>query len=182
MWEKKNNVPVRKSTWGFFWRKKHIEIIYRNVGHQSSGKGRVLDLLGKYRTSWAKVSLPTPDLTCPVLPPPAAPLTHTPHLHPALCSSHSGTFNMPACSVLFLCSPSHLQELLVNPLKSSSIVSCLSPSRQTVKEESLTLPAVNPIVTPQKSGSSLDASLHKDLFGAISGIGNARTLTCFSAV
>ncbi|EPY73001.1 dedicator of cytokinesis protein 9, partial [Camelus ferus] len=41
----------------------------------------------------------------------------------------------------------------------------------TVKEESLTLPAVNPLVTPQKSGNTLDSSLHKDLFGAISGIG-----------
>ncbi|KAB0403781.1 hypothetical protein E2I00_014718, partial [Balaenoptera physalus] len=45
----------------------------------------------------------------------------------------------------------------------------------TVKEESLTLPAVNPIVTPQKSGSTLDASLHKDLFGAISGIASPYT-------
>nr|XP_027829538.2 dedicator of cytokinesis protein 9 isoform X9 [Ovis aries] len=40
----------------------------------------------------------------------------------------------------------------------------------TVKEDSLALPAVNPLVTPQKSGGALDASLHKDLFGAISGI------------
>ena len=48
-----------------------------------------------------------------------------------------------------------------------------------MKEESLTLPAVNPLVTPQKSGGTLDTSLHKDLFGAISGIGNAWTLTCF---
>nr|XP_058897932.1 dedicator of cytokinesis protein 9 isoform X9 [Kogia breviceps] len=45
----------------------------------------------------------------------------------------------------------------------------------TVKEESLTLPAMNPIVTPQKSGSTLDASLHKDLFGAISGIASPYT-------
>uniref|UniRef100_A0A2K5RDL9 Dedicator of cytokinesis 9 n=1 Tax=Cebus imitator TaxID=2715852 RepID=A0A2K5RDL9_CEBIM len=42
----------------------------------------------------------------------------------------------------------------------------------TVKDESLALPAVNPLVTPQK-GNTLDNSLHKDLLGAISGIGNA---------
>uniref|UniRef100_A0A8D1RAC6 Dedicator of cytokinesis protein 9 n=1 Tax=Sus scrofa TaxID=9823 RepID=A0A8D1RAC6_PIG len=45
----------------------------------------------------------------------------------------------------------------------------------TVKEESLALPAVNPLVTPQKSGATLDASLHKDLFGAISGIASPYT-------
>lgn len=48
----------------------------------------------------------------------------------------------------------------------------LSSPWQTVKDESLALPAVNPLVTPQK-GSTLDNSLHKDLLGAISGIGNA---------
>ncbi|KAB1267784.1 Dedicator of cytokinesis protein 9, partial [Camelus dromedarius] len=46
---------------------------------------------------------------------------------------------------------------------------------RTVKEESLTLPAVNPLVTPQKSGNTLDSSLHKDLFGAISGIASPYT-------
>nr|XP_019612446.1 PREDICTED: dedicator of cytokinesis protein 9 isoform X11 [Rhinolophus sinicus] len=45
----------------------------------------------------------------------------------------------------------------------------------TVKEESLTLPAVNPLVTPQKSGNTLDHNLHKDLFGAISGIASPYT-------
>nr|XP_023477533.1 dedicator of cytokinesis protein 9 isoform X10 [Equus caballus] len=45
----------------------------------------------------------------------------------------------------------------------------------TVKEESLTLPAVNPLVTPQKSGNTLDNNLHKDLFGAISGIASPYT-------
>ena len=41
-----------------------------------------------------------------------------------------------------------------------------------MKEDSL--PAANPLVTPQKPGLVLDNSLHKDLFGAISGIGRAR--------
>ncbi|XP_023619961.1 dedicator of cytokinesis protein 9 isoform X7 [Myotis lucifugus] len=45
----------------------------------------------------------------------------------------------------------------------------------TAKEETLTLPAVNPLVTPQKSGNTLDNSLHKDLFGAISGIASPYT-------
>ncbi|XP_057350411.1 dedicator of cytokinesis protein 9 isoform X7 [Manis pentadactyla] len=45
----------------------------------------------------------------------------------------------------------------------------------TVKEESVALPAVNPLVTPQKSGNTLDNSLHKDLFGAISGIASPYT-------
>ncbi|XP_055002245.1 dedicator of cytokinesis protein 9 isoform X17 [Sorex araneus] len=43
------------------------------------------------------------------------------------------------------------------------------------KEEALGLPVVNPLVTPQKSGGTLDASLHKDLFGAISGIASPYT-------
>uniref|UniRef100_A0A2K6FNX5 Dedicator of cytokinesis 9 n=1 Tax=Propithecus coquereli TaxID=379532 RepID=A0A2K6FNX5_PROCO len=44
----------------------------------------------------------------------------------------------------------------------------------TGKDESLALPAVNPLVTPQK-GSTLDNSLHKDLLGAISGIASPYT-------
>ncbi|XP_074243597.1 dedicator of cytokinesis protein 9 isoform X7 [Saimiri boliviensis] len=44
----------------------------------------------------------------------------------------------------------------------------------TVKDESLALPAVNPLVTPQK-GNTLDSSLHKDLLGAISGIASPYT-------
>nr|XP_054101131.1 dedicator of cytokinesis protein 9 isoform X27 [Callithrix jacchus] len=44
----------------------------------------------------------------------------------------------------------------------------------TVKDESLALPAVNPLVTPQK-GNTLDNSLHKDLLGAISGIASPYT-------
>ncbi|XP_047576243.1 dedicator of cytokinesis protein 9 isoform X10 [Lutra lutra] len=43
----------------------------------------------------------------------------------------------------------------------------------TMKEDSL--PATNPLVTPQKPGLVLDNSLHKDLFGAISGIASPYT-------
>ncbi|XP_042637897.1 dedicator of cytokinesis protein 9 [Orycteropus afer afer] len=50
----------------------------------------------------------------------------------------------------------------------------VNPS-STVKDESLNLPAVNPLVTPQKSGNTLDNNLHKDLFGAISGIASPYT-------
>lgn len=32
-----------------------------SVGRQSSGKGKMLDLLGKGMTSWAKIPLPTPQ-------------------------------------------------------------------------------------------------------------------------
>lgn len=41
-----------------------------------------------------------------------------------------------------------------------------------MKDESLSLAAANPPVTPQKSVTTLENNLHKDLFGAISGIGN----------
>ncbi|ELW71502.1 Dedicator of cytokinesis protein 9 [Tupaia chinensis] len=44
----------------------------------------------------------------------------------------------------------------------------------TMKDESLALPTVNPLVTPQK-GSTLDNTLHKDLLGAISGIASPYT-------
>uniref|UniRef100_A0A7M4FMG4 Dedicator of cytokinesis 9 n=1 Tax=Crocodylus porosus TaxID=8502 RepID=A0A7M4FMG4_CROPO len=44
--------------------------------------------------------------------------------------------------------------------------------------ESLSLPTANPVVTPQKSGNTLDNSLHKDLFGVISGIGNIFLSPC----
>ncbi|XP_016083902.1 dedicator of cytokinesis protein 9 isoform X2 [Ornithorhynchus anatinus] len=47
----------------------------------------------------------------------------------------------------------------------------------SAKEEPLTLPIANPLVTPQKSGNTLDNSLHKDLFGAISGIAPYTTST-----
>ncbi|KAH0624512.1 hypothetical protein JD844_032061 [Phrynosoma platyrhinos] len=45
----------------------------------------------------------------------------------------------------------------------------------SAKEESLTLPAANPLATPQKSVNILDNNLHKDLFGAISGIASPYT-------
>ncbi|XP_042312819.1 dedicator of cytokinesis protein 9 isoform X5 [Sceloporus undulatus] len=45
----------------------------------------------------------------------------------------------------------------------------------SAKEESLTLPTANPLVTPQKSVNTLDNNLHKDLFGAISGIASPYT-------
>jgi len=44
---------------------------------------------------------------------------------------------------------------------------------QTVKEDSL--PAATPLVTPQKPGIAPDSSLHKDLFGAISGLASPYT-------
>ncbi|ETE65390.1 Dedicator of cytokinesis protein 9, partial [Ophiophagus hannah] len=44
------------------------------------------------------------------------------------------------------------------------------------KDETLNLPAANPLMTPQKSVNALDSSLQKDLFGAISGI--APPYTC----
>lgn len=96
------------------------------------------------------------------------------------CFSHSGIFNMSGCPVLS-CSntcPHNSKNSWWLSEKSSLIISSLSPLWQTVKEESLTLPAVNPLVTPQKSGNTLDHNLHKDLFGAISGIGNAPALLC----
>ncbi|XP_030874329.1 dedicator of cytokinesis protein 9 [Leptonychotes weddellii] len=43
----------------------------------------------------------------------------------------------------------------------------------TVKEDSL--PAATPLVTPQKPGIAPDSSLHKDLFGAISGLASPYT-------
>ncbi|KAM9038084.1 dedicator of cytokinesis protein 9 isoform 2-T2 [Sarcophilus harrisii] len=44
-----------------------------------------------------------------------------------------------------------------------------------VKDESLSMPTANPLVTPQKSGNTLDNNLHKDLFGVISGIASPYT-------
>ncbi|XP_053160816.1 dedicator of cytokinesis protein 9 isoform X11 [Hemicordylus capensis] len=48
-------------------------------------------------------------------------------------------------------------------------------SSTNTKDESLSLPAANPLVTPQKSVNTLDNNLHKDLFGAISGIASPYT-------
>ncbi|XP_058132463.1 dedicator of cytokinesis protein 9 isoform X12 [Dasypus novemcinctus] len=45
----------------------------------------------------------------------------------------------------------------------------------TLKDESLNMPAVNPLVTPQKLGNTLENNLHKDLFGAISGLASPYT-------
>ncbi|XP_074845616.1 dedicator of cytokinesis protein 9 isoform X2 [Carettochelys insculpta] len=46
----------------------------------------------------------------------------------------------------------------------------VNPASSSAKDESLSMPAVNPLVTPQKLGNTLDNNLHKDLFGVISGI------------
>ncbi|XP_025064396.1 dedicator of cytokinesis protein 9 isoform X2 [Alligator sinensis] len=51
----------------------------------------------------------------------------------------------------------------------------VNPSSSSAKDESLSLPTANPVVTPQKSGNTLDNSLHKDLFGVISGIASPYT-------
>nr|XP_008105153.1 PREDICTED: dedicator of cytokinesis protein 9 isoform X4 [Anolis carolinensis] len=51
----------------------------------------------------------------------------------------------------------------------------INASSTSTKEESLTLPAANPLMTPQKSVNTLDNNLHKDLFGAISGIASPYT-------
>ncbi|XP_072478157.1 dedicator of cytokinesis protein 9 isoform X2 [Notamacropus eugenii] len=50
----------------------------------------------------------------------------------------------------------------------------VNPS-STAKDESLNMPTTNPLVTPQKSGNTLDNNLHKDLFGVISGIASPYT-------
>uniref|UniRef100_A0A8C8SQQ6 Dedicator of cytokinesis 9 n=1 Tax=Pelusios castaneus TaxID=367368 RepID=A0A8C8SQQ6_9SAUR len=50
-------------------------------------------------------------------------------------------------------------------------------SSSSAKDETLSMPAANPLVTPQKSGNTLDNSLHKDLFGVISGIASPYTST-----
>nr|XP_060625516.1 dedicator of cytokinesis protein 9 isoform X4 [Anolis sagrei ordinatus] len=51
----------------------------------------------------------------------------------------------------------------------------INASSTSTKEESLSLPAANPLMTPQKSVNTLDNNLHKDLFGAISGIASPYT-------
>lgn len=125
---------------------------------------------------WDKTSHPLFDSLHPL--PPTLPL-----LQP-LCHSHQHTASRggvtspsqlcwPCQTVL---SPSHALVLTQLDhsvsLIQSSLMFPLFHRWQTLKEESLALPAVNPLVTPQK-GSTLDNSLHKDLLGAISGIGNA---------
>ncbi|XP_048709906.1 dedicator of cytokinesis protein 9 isoform X2 [Caretta caretta] len=51
----------------------------------------------------------------------------------------------------------------------------VNPSSSSVKDEPLSMPAANPLVTPQKSGNTSDNNLHKDLFGVISGIASPYT-------
>uniref|UniRef100_A0A674KGL1 Dedicator of cytokinesis 9 n=1 Tax=Terrapene triunguis TaxID=2587831 RepID=A0A674KGL1_9SAUR len=51
----------------------------------------------------------------------------------------------------------------------------VNPSSSSAKDEPLSMPSANPLVTPQKSGNTLDNSLHKDLFGVISGIASPYT-------
>nr|XP_028584082.1 dedicator of cytokinesis protein 9 isoform X14 [Podarcis muralis] len=51
----------------------------------------------------------------------------------------------------------------------------INASSSSTKDESLSLPAANPLMTPQKSVNTLDSNLHKDVFGAISGIASPYT-------
>ncbi|XP_062982156.1 dedicator of cytokinesis protein 9 isoform X4 [Elgaria multicarinata webbii] len=51
----------------------------------------------------------------------------------------------------------------------------INASSSSAKDESISLPVANPVVTPQKSVNTLDNNLHKDLFGAISGIASPYT-------
>lgn len=44
-------------------------------------------------------------------------------------------------------------------------------SKQSAKDDAINLPTASQLVTPQKSGNTLDNNLPKDLFGVISGIG-----------
>ncbi|XP_077199947.1 dedicator of cytokinesis protein 9 isoform X5 [Paroedura picta] len=51
----------------------------------------------------------------------------------------------------------------------------INAAGSSTKDDALSLPAPNPLVTPQKSVNTLDNNLHKDLFGAISGIASPYT-------
>ncbi|XP_034972049.1 dedicator of cytokinesis protein 9 isoform X3 [Zootoca vivipara] len=51
----------------------------------------------------------------------------------------------------------------------------INASSSSTKDESLSLPAANPLMTPQKSVNTLDSNLQKDVFGAISGIASPYT-------
>lgn len=139
-------------------------------------KGNVLDIWGKQIvTLWAEAALsPVSCLVCCLCqPPPSAARRCT-------CFSHAACPSRPRVPCWHV--PSHFQEQPTTLLTSSSTISFPSPLGQTLKEESLPLPAANPLVTPQKPGIALDNSLHKDLFGAISGIGNVSCSVCFSLV
>uniref|UniRef100_A0A8B9GMW0 Dedicator of cytokinesis 9 n=1 Tax=Amazona collaria TaxID=241587 RepID=A0A8B9GMW0_9PSIT len=50
-----------------------------------------------------------------------------------------------------------------------------NPSSNSAKDEALNLPTASQLVTPQKSGNTLDNNLPKDLFGVISGIASPYT-------
>ncbi|XP_048348400.1 dedicator of cytokinesis protein 9 isoform X8 [Sphaerodactylus townsendi] len=51
----------------------------------------------------------------------------------------------------------------------------INAAGSSTKDETVSLPATNPLMTPQKSANTLDNNLHKDLFGAISGIASPYT-------
>ncbi|XP_057258046.1 dedicator of cytokinesis protein 9 isoform X3 [Pezoporus wallicus] len=51
----------------------------------------------------------------------------------------------------------------------------VNPSSNSAKDEALNLPTASQLVTPQKSGNTLDNNLPKDLFGVISGIASPYT-------
>ncbi|XP_054689904.1 dedicator of cytokinesis protein 9 isoform X3 [Grus americana] len=51
----------------------------------------------------------------------------------------------------------------------------VNPSSSSAKDDALTLPTASQLVTPQKSGNTLDNNLPKDLFGVISGIASPYT-------
>nr|XP_056718161.1 dedicator of cytokinesis protein 9 isoform X3 [Euleptes europaea] len=51
----------------------------------------------------------------------------------------------------------------------------INAAGSSTKDETVSLPTTNPLVTPQKSLNTLDNNLHKDLFGAISGIASPYT-------
>ncbi|XP_054018900.1 dedicator of cytokinesis protein 9 isoform X2 [Dryobates pubescens] len=51
----------------------------------------------------------------------------------------------------------------------------VNPSSSSAKDDALHLPTASQLVTPQKSGNTLDNNLPKDLFGVISGIASPYT-------
>ncbi|KFV83956.1 Dedicator of cytokinesis protein 9 [Struthio camelus australis] len=51
----------------------------------------------------------------------------------------------------------------------------VNPSSSSAKDDALNLPTASQLITPQKSGNTLDNSLPKDLFGVISGIASPYT-------
>ncbi|KAM9390366.1 dedicator of cytokinesis protein 9 isoform 1-T1 [Phaethornis superciliosus] len=51
----------------------------------------------------------------------------------------------------------------------------VNPSSNSAKDDAINLPTASQLVTPQKSGNTLDNNLPKDLFGVISGIASPYT-------